>query len=77
MKCGLCQMSQQQLIDFKDEALKGMTGEQYLEALMEARVLANREYTATELMKHQETDHVRFEEQAPTYKDLFGRRHAE
>lgn len=74
MKCGLCQMSLRQLIDFKEEALKGMTGEEYLEALMEARVLANREYTATELMNHQEADHVSFEEQAPTYKDLFGRR---
>jgi tRNA U54 and U55 pseudouridine synthase Pus10 len=77
MKCGLCQMSLQELLDFKAEALKAMKDEEYLEQVMNARVIANREYTATELMKHQESDHVSFEEQAPTYKDLFGRRRGE
>jgi hypothetical protein len=71
-------MALQELVDFREEAIKGTDLETYTQNVNQARVLAMREYTAAELRKHQEEQHQRhpteYDEQAPTYQDLFGRR---
>jgi hypothetical protein len=71
-------MALQELVDFKAEAMKAMKGGEYLEALNEARILANRDYTAAELNEHQEQEHqthpTEYDEQRPTREDLFGHR---
>jgi hypothetical protein len=71
-------MSLQELVDFKDEAIGGSNVDTYTQNVNHARWLAAREYTATELLEHQEAMHQQhpseFEEQAPTYQDLFERR---
>ena len=78
MKCGFCQMSLRRLVDFKEEYVKSTSPEEYAERLAEARTEAFLEYTVRDLQRHQNMAHTSsptvFEEQAPTYKDLFGRR---